>query len=159
MKSVYWALPLATLVAFGALYGHFLPQLLAEAGGALPFDLRPLGYSAMEARIYLQHLSPQGTALYQGDFRLMDTIFPILLTLTMCLPLQRRGEVWFMPALAYGICDLAENLAVARMVHTGPEVAAQAVALASGFTEGKFATVSVALVLALWAALQAWRNR
>ena len=159
MKTVYWARPLATLAACGVLVGYLLPQLLAEAGGALPFDLRPFGYSAMEAQVYLQNLTPAGTALYQGAARLTDTIIPILLTLTLCLPLRGRGEIWFLPALAYGLCDLAENLAVARLLHTGPEVSAQAVALASGFTEGKFATAMVAIVLALFAALQAWRNR
>ena len=159
MKLVYWALPLATLVAFGALYGLFLPQLLAEAGGAIPFDLRPLGYSAVEAQIYLQSLSPQGSALYQGAFRLTDTIFPILFTLSLCLPLRRRGEIWFMPALAYGLCDLAENLAVARLLQTGPDVAAQAVSLASGFSQAKVLAVIAALVLALFGTLQAWRDR
>lgn len=113
----------------------------------------------MEARIYLQHLSPTGTALYQGVFRLTDTIFPIVFTLTLCLPLRRRGQVWFLPALIYGLCDLAENLAVARMLLVGPEVEAQAVAQAAGFTQGKFATVIVAVVLALFGALHAWRNR
>ena len=158
MKSVNWALPLVTLAAFGGLC-YLVPLLMAEAGGALPFDLRPFGYGLMEARIYLQHLSPTGTALYQGVFRLTDTIFPIVFTLTLCLPLRGRGQVWFLPALIYGLCDLAENLAVARMLLVGPEVEAQAVALAAGFTQGKFATVIVAVVLALFGALQAWRNR
>ena len=82
MKVVYWALPLATLAVAGVLT-YLLPHLVAEAGGAQPFDLRPLGYSAMEARIYLQSLSPAGAALYQGAFRLTDTIFPILKTKTI----------------------------------------------------------------------------
>lgn len=158
MKVVYWALPLATLAVAGVLT-YLLPHLVAEAGGAQPFDLRPLGYSAMEARIYLQSLSPAGAALYQGAFRLTDTIFPILFTLTLCLPLGGRGQIWFLPALAYGLCDLAENVAVARLLQTGPEVAAQAVSLASGFSQGKTAASLVAIVLALFGALQAWRRR
>jgi hypothetical protein len=158
MKTVYWALPLATLATCGALV-YLMLELIALGGGALPFDLRPMGYGVMDARIYLQHLSPVGAALYQGAFRLTDTLFPILLALTLCLPLGGRGQVWFLPALAYGLCDLAENLAVAQMLQAGPDVAAQAVALASGFTEGKFVTAIVAIVLALFATLQLWRNR
>jgi hypothetical protein len=61
--------------------------------------------------------------------------------------------------LAYGLCDLAENVAVARLLQTGPEVAAQAVSLASGFSQGKTAASLVAVVLALFGALQAWRRR
>ena len=158
MRIVYWALPLATL-AIAGLLAYLSVQLAAQAGGAQPFELRLLGYSAMEARIYLQNLSVDGVALYQGAFRLTDTIFPILLTLTLCLPLHGRGQFWFMPALAFGLCDLAENLAVARLLQTGPEVPAQAVSLASGFTQAKAVAVIVAVGLALVGALQAWRNR
>jgi hypothetical protein len=64
-----------------------------------------------------------------------------------------------MPALAYGLCDLAENLAVARLLQTGPDVAAQAVSLASGFSQAKVLAVIAALVLALFGTLQAWRDR
>jgi hypothetical protein len=158
MKAVYWALPLATLGTCGGVFFLML-HLIAQGGGALPFDLRPMGYGLMAARIYLQHLSPAGIALYQGAFRLTDTLFAIFLALTLCLPLSGRGQVWFLPALAYGLCDLAENLAVARILPAGPEVEAQAVALASGFTEGKFVMAIVASALALFAALQLWRNR
>ena len=158
MKIVDWALVLATLAA-ACVLGYLLPQLVAEAGGAQPFDLRPLGYNVMQARVYLQDLSPVGLALYQGGFRLTDTIFPILFTLTLCLPLRGRGEIWFFPALAYGLCDLAENLAVARLLQTGPEVAAQAVSLASGFSQAKTFALIAALRLALCGMLQAWRHR
>jgi hypothetical protein len=50
-------------------------------------------------------------------------------------------------------------VAVARLLQTGPEVSAQAVALASGFSQGKMAASLVAVVLALFGALQAWRRR
>lgn len=158
MKFMYWALPLATLAAAGVLCLLF-PLIIAQAGGALPFDLRPMGYGLIEARIYLSHLSPTGLALYSGAFRLADTAFVILFTLTLCLPLQGRGQIWFLPALAYGLCDLAENLAVARLLLVGPEVEAQAVSLASGFSEGKCAAAIVAILLALFGALHLWRNR
>lgn len=159
MKIANWALPVATLAAYLLLIGYFAPQLSAESGGGMPFDLRPLGYDLATARAYLSGLSAAGTALYLGPIRLNDTIFPILFTLTLCLPLRGRGQLWFLPALSYGLFDLAENLAVARLLRTGPEVELQAVALASGFTQVKFAAVLLACLVALFALWQAWRNR
>lgn len=159
MKSVNWALPLATLAAYLVMMGYYYPQLAAASGGGVPFDIRPFGYDLTEARVYLAALSPVGTALYLGAVRLNDTVFPILLTLTLCLPLRGRGQLWFLPALAYGLFDLAENVAVARLLRAGPEVEAQAVALASGFTQAKFAALAVAVLLAAVALWQAWRAR
>ena len=159
MKNLYWALPLATLAVYVALLGYFAPMIVADAAGAVPLDLRVMGYGLAEARAYLSALTPEGTALYLGPFRLTDTLLPILLTGTLCLPLRRRGQFWFLPALAYGLFDLAENLAVARLLHTGPEVEAEAVALASGFTQAKFAALVVAVLLALYALWQVWRTR
>ena len=159
MKTVNWALPLATVASLVLLGGYFCPQLVAAAGGALPFDLRIMGYSLVEAQVYLAQLSPAGVALYLGPVRLADTVFPILLTATLCLPLRRRGQLWFLPALAYGLFDLAENVAVARLVHMGPEVEAHAVAVASGFTQAKFLSAAIAAGLALFALGQAWLKR
>ena len=158
MKIVNWALPLVTVAAYLLLVGYFGQQLSAQSAG-LPFDFRPLGYTLAEAQAYLSHLSPTGTALYLGPIRLMDTVFPILLTLTLCLPMRRRDQLWFLAPLTYGILDLSENIAVARLLRAGPEVQAQAVSLASGMTEAKFAALTVAILLALIALWQAWRRR
>ena len=158
MKTVNWALPLAAVASYAVLVGYLAPQLSAESGGALPFDLRPLGYSLAAARAYLAALTPAGTALYLGPIRLDDTVFIVLFTATLCLPLRRKAELWFLPALAYGLFDLAENVAVARLLHLGAEVDAGAVALASGFTQAKYVAVTIAAVLALFALWQRWRR-
>lgn len=159
MKIVNWALPLATLASFALLVGYLAPHLSAESAGGVPFDFRPFGYDLAEARAYLANLTPAGTALYLGPIRLNDTLFPILLTATLCLPLRGRGQLWFVAALAYGIFDLSENVAVARLLRAGSDVEAQAVSLASGFTQAKFAAVVVAILLTLIALWQAWRKR
>ncbi|MGV8987938.1 MAG: hypothetical protein ACOH2H_16825 [Cypionkella sp.] len=159
MKTLNWVLPLATIASFAVLIGYYIPQLSTASGGGMPFDLRPMGYSLAEARAYLAQLTPAGVALYLGPIRLLDTLFVILLTATLCLPLRRRGQLWFLPALAYGLFDLAENVAVARLLHAGPEIEAQAVALASGFTQAKFVGVTVAFALALFSLAQAWHRR
>ncbi len=159
MKTLNWALPLACVASYAVLIFYLAPQLSAESGGAMPFDLRALGYSLEEARSYLSALTPAGIALYLGPIRLNDTVFPILFTATLCLPLWRRGQLWFLPALAYGLFDLAENIAVARILRAGPDVEAAAVALASGFTQAKFAAAILAILLALFALWQGWRRR
>ena len=157
MKTLNWALPVASLASYALLILYLAPQLSAQSSG-LPFDLRALGYTLAEAKAYLAALTPQGTSLYLGPIRLNDTVFPILFTATLCLPLRRLGDWWFLPALAYGLFDLAENLAVARLLRTGPDVEAAAVALASGLTQAKFAAAAVAVLVALYGLWRGWRR-
>jgi hypothetical protein len=158
-RWVNLALPLVTLASYVLLAGIFGPRISAAAGGLLPFDLRALGYDAGAARAFLTALTPEGRDLYLGPVRVNDTVFPILFTLTLCLPLRGWGWLWFLPALAYGLLDLAENMAVAVLLSAGPEVAAGQVALASGLTMAKFAAAVLAIVLALVALVAKWRAR
>jgi hypothetical protein len=159
LRPLLWLLPLACVASYAVLILYLAPLLSAQTGGGVPFDLRPLGYSLGEARAYLAGFTPAGTELYLGPIRLNDTAFPILFTVTLCLPLIGRGQLWFLPALIYGMADLAENLAVARLLRIGPEVQAEAVALASGCTQAKFLAVTVAILLALYGLWHAWRQR
>jgi hypothetical protein len=158
-RWVNWGLPAVTALTYGLLVMWFGPQVQAAAGGLMPFDLRATGYGVAEARDFLAALTPEGRALYLGPVRINDTVFPILFTLTLCLPLRGKAWVWFLPALAYGVLDLAENMAVAALLRAGPEVADSAVALASGLTMAKFAACVVAVVLALLGVWKAWRAR
>ena len=154
-----WVLPLATVAAYAVLVGWYGPQVQAAAGGLTPFDLRATGYGLDAARAFLTTLTPEGRAIYLGPVRVNDTIFPQLFTATLILPLRRRAWVWWLPALAYGVCDLAENWAVARLLVAGPTVEAGPVALASDLTQAKFAAVAVTVVLALWGLWAGWRAR
>ncbi len=160
-RWVNWLLPLATVASYLVMILVLAPRLLAETGGMLPFDLRVFGYSHADAQAYLHAMTPAGAALYLGAIRLNDTVFPILFSLTLCLPLFRWPAVWALPALAYGMADLAENWAVARLIRTGPAVDSGSVAFASALTEVKFALVLAALLVALVALavplLRRWR--
>ena len=153
-----WVLPLAAALSYAVLVLWFGPQVQAAAGGLLPFDLRALGYRPDEARIFLATLTPEGRAVYLGPVRINDTVFPVLFTLTLCLPVRRWNWAWTLPALAYGLLDLAENLVVARMLQTGPEVGDGTIALASALTQAKFAAVVVGAVICLWGIWVAWRR-
>ena len=158
-RWINWALPVVTALVYAVLVGWFGPRVQAAAGGLLPFDLRAAGYGTQAARDFLTALTPAGRALYLGPVRINDTIFPVLFTLTLCLPLRGWLWPWFVPALGYGLLDLAENIAVARLLRAGPQVAAGPVAVASALTMAKFAVVAVAVVLALWALWTRWRAR
>lgn len=159
LRLITWLLPLATVASYLVLVLVLAPRLSAESAGLMPFDLRALGYSGDAARAFLTALTPAGQALYLGPIRLNDTVFPILFALTLCLPLRRWHWAFTLPALAYGLADLAENWAVARLIRTGPAVDDASVALASYLTQGKFALVAVALVLAAAGLLSALRWR
>jgi hypothetical protein len=154
-----WVLPLLTALVYAVLVLWFGPQLQAAAGGLAPFDLRPLGYDLDQARLFLTMLTPEGREIYLGPVRVNDTVFPILFTLTLCLPIRRWHWAWALPALAYGLLDLAENMAVATLLRTGPAVESGAVAWASALTQGKFAASVVALALCFWALWLARRAR
>ena len=67
------------------------------AGGLLPFDLRWSGYDLTAARAFLAALTAEGRAVYLGPGADHDTLFPVLFTLTLCLPLAR-------PGLGHGSC-------------------------------------------------------
>ena len=154
-----WLLPLGTVAAYLLLILLLAPRLSAETARLMPFDLRAMGYSHSDAQAYLTAMTPAGQALYLGPIRLNDTVIVLLMTLTLCLPLRRWPWGYCVPALAYGLLDLAENWAVARLIETGPQVDGGSVALASALTTAKFAAVLVALVLALAGLFSTWRAR
>lgn len=158
-RWVNWLVPLAALASYAVLVLHFGPRLEAEAGGLLPFDLRPLGYDSDAVRAYLAALTPEGAALYLGPIRANDTLVPLLFTLTLLLPLRGWGWLWFLPALAYGFADLAENVAVASLITQGAGVPDGVIAAASALTMAKFAAVTLALLVAALALWGKWRMR
>ena len=151
-RWVNWAIFGATLVVWGLMALVVAPRLSAQAQGLDIFDMRPFGYSPDQARTFLGALTPQGQAFYLGPYRVFDTVFPILLSITLSLPLQRWSWFWSVPAFLYGVLDLPENWAVARLVRTGAMVDDGSIQLASTVTQAKFAMVALAILLALVAA-------
>lgn len=142
-----------------ASYGYLVLVLSPriDAGGLLPLDLRVMGYGVGEVAAYLAALSEAGRNVYLGPARLADTIFPILFTLTLALPHlgTPRPLLRVLPVVVYGLCDLAENAAVAALLRDGLAEPGS-VATASLLTQAKFAFVALAVLLALWGL---WRGR
>lgn len=161
IRPISIGLPLLTAAVYGWLVlGHGL-DLQRLAGGLLPFDLRVGGYDLDAALRYLVALPPEGVALYLGPIALLDTVFPVLLGLTLLWwmrPLATPfGLVCALAALGYVALDLLENRATGALVAGGAfGLTPDAVRAASLLTQGKFMALGLACVLA---ARAAWMRR
>lgn len=131
-----------------------LPIIAAQAGGLVPFDLRPGGYSFDEAKVFLSALSDEGRAQYEGPQRWLDLAYPALLAGTLgwaAWGLTKAEAEWvrLVLILLIGVgmsFDYLENLHVARMLSAGPEgVSAALVEAASRATVNKALTTTVAM--------------
>ncbi|NNE51128.1 MAG: hypothetical protein HKN30_01850 [Sulfitobacter sp.] len=122
-----------------------------EPGGALVFDSRLRGYDADAARAYLAALGPDAVALYLGLFRVLDTCFPILLTLSILLLARRAGPVPgvfpMIAVLAYLFFDLRENALVSEMLRAGAGVSDVLVQTASRATVLKWVLLGASALL------------
>jgi hypothetical protein len=121
LSLVFWVSLAATLVLYLVLVLWSLPRISAEAGGAVPFDLRPMGYSFDEAQAFLAALSAEGRAHYLGTQHQLDWIYPALLGTTFITGfslLFRRAVLWVLVPLALSVTalDWLENMAVAELL-------------------------------------------
>lgn len=157
MKVAYWTLFSVTMALYATILCWSLPQVAAAAGGLVPFDLRPTGYSVDEALAFLGALTPAGSAFYKGTQHLIDTVYPPLMSLTLFFAIaalaQRLGNWrWLLaaPALPIAAFDLAENWAVDRMLDAGATgVTPQLVAEASLYTvlKSDLSTLTMSILL------------
>jgi hypothetical protein len=159
-RAISWGLPLLALAVYAYLAGYLGQRLSVQAQGQIPFDLRMFGYSLAEARGYLRALSPAGFALYQGPVLWADTLFPVLMGLTLLWWLRPIagvfGMVCVLSAMSYVALDWGENAAIQTLLTAGPDWVDPAdIQRASIFTMAKFAAFALSCVLA---ARQGWRR-
>jgi hypothetical protein len=156
-RAGLWTLAAATAAAYAALIWTGVTQLLPEAGGQAPFDLRVMGYDVAEARAYLEALTDAGRRLWAGPVRWLDTVFPLLMGTLLAALIWRLGRPWLAPVpFVYTAADLWENARVREMIAAGPGgVTPAMVEGASAVTQGKFALLAMSVAL-LWAV---WRRR
>jgi hypothetical protein len=139
-----------------------LPAITAEAGGAPPFDMRPFGYTAEEARAFLAALTESGRDLYLHVQHRLDMAYPALLASTLGLgilllcPQQAGKWKWalVLAAIPGSLFDYLENVLVARLLKSAPEfVDAELIAAASRATVLKslFTTLAMIVLLVLFA--------
>lgn len=154
-----WMITIAALINYALLAFWAVPQLEAMSSipDTQPFDLRFIGYGYADAVDYIASLSTGGLAFYLSEWRILDSIFPLLLTLTFLnwswVLLARRGMVLRMIFLvigfSYGVFDLLENAAVARMLEVAGGVenlTPMMVAEANRWTLLKFAVFAISVL-------------
>lgn len=128
-RVFFWLLAAATIGIYLAMVLWSLPHIAAQAGGAMPFDMRSTGYTFDEARAFLAALSPEGSAFYRDVQHRLDIIFPGLMAATVYLAIAallpaRLGRWRFLlplPVVLTAAFDWAENAAVSRMLAAGAD--------------------------------------
>lgn len=153
------------IVAAGVLFVSLnLVQLLvfgAPFGTSAALDLRLGGYSAADARAFLDGIGGAGRDVFFGLFRWIDTAFPPLLALSLLILFRqirphRKGMITVLFALlplAYLSADFVENSFLRDLqIEAGFEATAR---FASEATRLKFSILGVSgIVLLLFAALE-----
>jgi len=170
------ALLVASTALWAVLFFITLPRLQLFAGGAAPFDIRPLGYSYEDARAFLGAIGGQGRAYYLNPELLLDSFFPPLYATSRVLALWwltmpgrlRDGATpfgwrWTLIALpiAEAILDWGENACIATMVWTWPDLSPGLVHAASLATQLKLvaaALTEVSMVAFAAVAVMRWRK-
>lgn len=157
---LFWISFAAAMAVYAAMVAWSLPKLTAQAGGLQPFDLRPLGYSAVEAQAFLVALPEEGKRFYLGTQHMLDSFYPPLLALCLSLGLWLMTARWrtgarlmlAVPPVLGMICDLGENHFIAALLSASTEsINDETVAAASIATVLKsiFTTVAMTALLVL----------
>ena len=163
-------------VLWAVMFFGTLAHLQALAGGAAPFDIRPLGYGYEEARSFLEAIGEQGRAYYLHPQLILDTVYPpfyavsrglALWWLTMpgrlydgAVPQRWRWTLVAMPVVM-AICDGVENVCITKMLWSWPDLSPGLVQVSSLATRVKFiAGVFTEILMAALAipALLRWRQ-
>lgn len=152
-----WFGPLlwATMLLFAAMVWTTTRSLTPAPDWSV-FDARVFGYDLDYAQGYIGALRETGGIdVYLGRQRMLDTVFPALLTAVLLVVFRARcrGVVQMglgALALVYLGADYLENARVAGLLRTAPEaLTAQAVAAASLATVVKYAALAPCLIAAL----------
>ncbi len=150
---------MASLLWFAAMAAFVEWRLGPQGATPLP-DTSLTGHTADSLTAWAAGMTEAGRALVLGPYRLMDTVFPLLLALTLAITGGRRR--WWLGALAgtYALLDLAENASIAAILGAAPAVpSADQVARASLLTIAKWITVIPATALGLWLFLTELRGK
>ncbi len=130
--------------------------------GQVPFDMRPLGYSATEAAMLLDALGAEGRAYYLNRQIALDTLYPAMLMLTLISTISWFGQgmpnrtlIRFGIALSLGcaLLDYIENSGVAAMILSWPNFSQPLVYATSTATILKSVSTTAAVILTILVAL------
>lgn len=162
----FWLLLAATLALYLVIVLWSLPRIAGQAAGLAPFDMRPLGYAAQEARAFLTALTTQGRDWYLGTQHRLDLAYPALLAATLALPFTLLARspalraALVLLAVAVAGFDWLENHAVAGLLRTDPAaVTDDQIAAAARWTLAKSLATTAAFTAVLALALAALIRR
>jgi len=146
----YWVVVAATVTNYLIMVLWSLPQVSEMAGGDVPFDMRPGGYSFDDAVSFLTAITDTGRDFYLNTQQLLDSFYPALFATTVAIALAHllpRYWGWTLATIAVvaGGFDYLENSAVAAMLRAEPNAVTQAmVSTASNWTLAKSVSTTVA---------------
>lgn len=153
--KLYWALVALTLVTYFTMILWSLPVISEAAGGLIPFDMRPSGYSFDEAAVFLNAITSEGKLFYLGAQHRLDFAYPTLLAAVLAIALwqlARNLPVWVryiliaLPIIGSG-ADHLENTAISGMLRVGAAgLTEEVVASASRWTLIKSGMTSIAML-------------
>jgi hypothetical protein len=139
-------------IMWAVMFFGTLAHLQRLAGGAAPFDIRPLGYSYAEARAFLEAIGSAGRAYYLNPELVLDSFYPPFYAVSRALALwwltmpgRVRTEAvpaslrWTLVAIpiVMACLDGVENISIAKMIWTWPDLSPDLVQLASLATRSK----------------------
>jgi hypothetical protein len=153
--KIYWVLVAATVTNYLVMVLWSLPLVSEMAGGDVPFDMRPDGYSFDDALVFLTSITDAGRDFYLNTQQLLDFFYPTLFAIVVATPLaylvpRLWGWALAVLAIAAAVFDHLENSAVAVMLRVKPEALTDAmVSTASNLTLAKSISTTIAAVALL----------
>jgi mannose/fructose/N-acetylgalactosamine-specific phosphotransferase system component IID len=154
------------MVVYAIMLLYTIPQVEQYAPGMKLFDLSPTGYSFMYAIELLRALGAKGRDLYLYQQLPIDFIYPGLFAVSCCLLLSwlfaksfnsnsKMFYLCFVPVVA-SVFDYLENICIANMLISYPNVTEPHVSitsyltiLKSGFTSAFFVILLLGVVFFL----------
>ncbi|PCI40143.1 MAG: hypothetical protein COB46_07345 [Rhodospirillaceae bacterium] len=85
--KIYWVVVFVTVTNYLTMVLWSLPLVSDMAGGGVPFDMRPSGYSFEEAQVFLMAMSNKGRDFYLNTQHLLDFFYPTLFAITVAIAL------------------------------------------------------------------------
>lgn len=153
--KTYWVLVAAMVTNYLIMLLWSLPLVSETAGGGVPFDMRPGGYSFDDARVFLTAISDAGRDFYLNTQQLLDVFYPTLFAITVAIALVHlmpRYWGWTLAALAIaaGVFDHLENSAVAVMLRVEADALTESMVLtANNWSLAKSISTTIVLVALL----------
>jgi len=156
-----------TIVVAMVMMGYVNPQILALSGGLPILDSR-LGYTFAEVEHLLTMLGEQGRQLYT-TLQVLDLIFPLGYGMSITLALtgvitkllpegHPMEKVISIPILGM-LFDYLENITIATLIASYPNLSPLAVNVANIFTLLKWSCIMLALALLVILAILALGSR